>query len=135
MSGHARRVLLPLILLAVLAAPAAADTVHYRNFKSPSGMIRCISLKYDGRGVECGAPYIKEIGELDTYYGLEPHGKAVVGERGDYPGYEHAQERTLHYGDTYGRHGIRCAMRESGLTCRNKDRHGFHLAKGDVRRF
>jgi hypothetical protein len=128
-----RRLALALVL--VFAAPAGADVVHYKNFRSPSKQISCISVKYGGRGIECSATYMEQIGELDTYYALEPHGKSRISERGDYPGYPNAKQRTLHYGDTYKRHGIRCKMRTSGLTCRNKDGHGFHIAKGDLRRF
>lgn len=124
------------ILTALLLPPtASARTVHYKNFVSPSKLISCISVKYGGRGIECSARYIPEIGELDTYYALEPRGRSRIGERGDYPGYADAKQRTLHYGDTYTRNGIRCTMRRSGLTCRNRDTHGFHIAKGDLRRF
>ncbi len=131
------RTLLATAVIAAVAAtgPAEAKTVHYKNFVSPSKLISCISVKYGGRGIECTARYMPRIGELDPYYGLEPRGKAVVGERGDYPGYGNAKRRTLHYGDTYKRHGIRCTMRESGLTCRNRSDHGFHIAKDDLRRF
>ncbi len=125
-----------LLVLAVLVLPASASakTVHYKNFISPSKLISCISVKYGGRGVECSATYMPAK-DLDPYYALEPHGKAKAGERGDYPGYPNVKQRTLAYGDTYKRHGIRCTMLESGLTCRNRDGHGFHIAKGDLRRF
>jgi hypothetical protein len=132
-----RRVsLLAILALLVVAAPASAKVVHYKRFHSPSGMIGCFAMKYGGKGVECFAPYLPpgKYG-TDPYYGLEPHGDAIVAERGDFPGYPNAPERTLHYGDTYKRKGVRCTMRESGLTCRNKDGHGFHLEKGNVRRF
>jgi hypothetical protein len=128
--------LVALLVFACAAVPASAKIVHYKRFVSPSGMIRCYAVKYGGKGVECSAPYLppSKYG-TDPYYGLEPHGKAFLAERGDYPGYPNAKQRTLHYGDTYKRHGIRCTMRESGLTCRNKSGHGFHLAKGDIGRF
>ena len=122
-------------LMLLLPSGATAKTVHYKNFVSPSKLISCISVKYGGPGIECSAPYIPEIGELDTYYALKPRGKSKVGERGDYPGYENAKRRTLHYGDTYKRKGISCTMHEDGLTCRNRSDHGFHIAKGDLRRF
>ena len=130
-----RSFLAAVLSLAALAPGASARTVHYKNFVSPSKLISCLSVKYGGRGIECSAPYIPQIGELDTYYALEPRGRSRLGERGDYPGYPNAKPRTLHYGDTYARHGIRCTMRASGLTCRNRSKHGFHLAKGDLRRF
>ncbi|MEA2123657.1 MAG: hypothetical protein QOI80_439 [Solirubrobacteraceae bacterium] len=131
-----RRLSLAALLVFCLAAvPAGAKVVKYKRFVSPSGMISCLAVKYGGKGVECSASYIEEIGELDTYYALEPHGRSRIGERGDFPGYPNSKQHTLHYGDTYKRKGVRCTMRESGLTCRNKDGHGFHLEKGNVRRF
>lgn len=120
---------------AVVAPSAAAETVKYKRFASPSGQIHCYALKYGGEGIECMAPYLRDRGDLDTYLALEPRGKSRYGERGDFPGYPNSRERTLRYGDTWKRNGIRCKMRESGLTCRNKDDHGFRMAKGDVRRF
>jgi hypothetical protein len=135
--GMTRRLsLIALLALLVVAAPASAKVVHYKNFHSPSGMIGCFALKYGGKGLECFAPYLPpgKYG-TDPYYGLEPHGHAIVAERGDYPGYPHPKDKTLEYGDTWKRHGIRCHMKQSGLTCRNKDAHGFHMAKGDLRTF
>src|SRR4051794_26431248 len=83
--GMIRRVpLIALLALAVFAAPAAAKVVHYKNIRSPSKLIGCISLKYGGKGIECFAPYLPRR-DLDPYYGLEPHGTTDIGERGDYP--------------------------------------------------
>jgi hypothetical protein len=131
-----RASLLALLVLCVLAAPAAAKVVHYKRFHSPTGQIRCLLEKYGGRGIECSAPYLPPAEHgTDPYYGLQPRGEAIVAERGDFPGYPNAKDRTLRYGDTWNRRGIRCRMRESGLTCRNKDDHGFHMAKGDLRTF
>jgi hypothetical protein len=44
--------------------------------------------------------------------------------------------RVLRYGRTqrFGR-GIRCTSRTSGLTCRNRDGHGFFLSRERVRLF
>ena len=105
----------------------------YKRIQSPSKQIHCYAVKY-GSGIECSAPYIKPIGELETFFALKAHGRSHIGERGDYPGYL-VKERTLHYGDKWKRPGIRCTMKTSGMTCRNLDGHGFHLARGDVRRF
>src|SRR3954454_23068876 len=132
-----RRVsLIAILALLIVAAPAAAKVVHYKRFHSPSGMIGCFAEKYDGHGIECFAPYLppSKYGTA-PYYGLQPHGEAELAERGDFPGYPNSKEHTLKYGDTWKRRGIRCHMKESGLTCRNKDGHGFHMAKGDLRTF
>lgn len=129
-----RLALLALIVLGA-AAPAYAKVVHFKNFRSPSKLIGCISLKYGGKGIECFAPYLppSKYG-TDPYYGLEPHGKTQKAERGDYPGYS-VGTYTLGYGVTWKRNGIKCKMRTSGLTCKNLDGHGFHMARGDLRTF
>ena len=114
------------------AAPAAVVTAP--NVVSPSKLISCHAVKYRGPAISCSASYLPRIGELDPYLRLGPRGETSYGERGDYDGYA-AAPRTLRYGDRWRRAGVECAMARSGLTCRNRDGHGFRLAKGDVRRF
>ena len=131
-----RSLLITLLLTvgAALAPPAQARTVDYKNIVSPTRQISCFAVRGRSREIECSAPYLPDIGELDTYLGLRPRGRSILAERGDYPGYT-VPRRTLHYGDTWRRPGIRCTMRRSGLTCRNRDRHGFHIERDNVRRF
>ncbi len=119
----------------VLAGPAAAKTVHHKLFRSPSGQITCNAVKYGGKGIQCSAEYLPAIGEFDPYLGLEPRGKTRYAQRSDFAGFPNARSRTMRYGDVWKRKGIRCKMEQSGLTCRNRSKHGFHLAKGDIRRF
>ena len=125
--------LIALVACALAAAPAAARTVKATDVVSPTGMISCLAVKF-GSGIECSAPYLPDIGELDTYMALKRHGRSILSERGDNPGFGHKPVK-LHYGDTWRRPGIRCAMRTSGLRCHNLDGHGFSIAKGAVRRF
>jgi hypothetical protein len=124
------------VLTLAVAATASAAVVTYKNIVSPSKLISCISLKYDGPGIECMAPYMPpgKYG-TDPYYHLGPHGTTKVGERGDYGGYPGAKRHTLHYGDTWKRPGIRCSIDTGGLTCHNLDHHGFHIGRGTLRRF
>ena len=125
-----------MLITACLLLPASAahaKTITATDVRSPSGLITCWAVKEGTPGIECGAPYLPHT-ELDGYIALHRHGRATLGERGDYPGYGHAR-RTLRYGDTWKRPGIRCAMRTTGLRCRNLDGHGFRLAKGAVLRF
>lgn len=122
-----------LLALAGLCAPASAKTVSYDNIVSPSKLISCWAV-IDSTEIECTAPYLPDIGELDTYLAVRPRGKARISERGDFPGYS-TPRRTLPYGDTWKRPGIRCTLRTNGLTCRNRDGHGFHIQKAHVRRF
>lgn len=116
-----------------IAAPAGA-AVGYLSFVSPSKRISCHAVKYGGPALECSSPDVPRIGELDPYYLLRASGRAVHGQRGDYDGYS-VRPRTLRYGVQWQRRGVTCTMRTSGLTCRNGAGHGFHIARGDTRRF
>ena len=122
----------------VLAAASAgtdapAATVTNENVVSPGKHISCWAVMHSTE-IECTAPYLPDIGELDTYLALRPRGTARLSERGDFPGFA-TPPRTLGYGDTWKRPGIRCTMSKIALTCRNRDGHGFRIQRGDVRRF
>lgn len=135
MSIRYPRVVLVAVLPAILYATAVASarTVEYKNVVTPSKLISCLAV-VDSTAIECTAPYLRGIGDLDTFLALSPRGKARLGQRGDFPGYR-SLRRTLRYGDTWRRPGIRCSSRTTGLTCTNRDEHGFHIQKGHVRRF
>lgn len=123
-----------LVLAAASAgADAPAATVTNENVVSPGKRISCWAVMRSTE-IECTAPYLPDIGELDTYLALRPRGTARLSERGDFPGFA-TRPRTLRYGDTWKRPGIRCTLRRTALTCRNRDGHGFHIQRGDVRRF
>lgn len=125
-----------LAIVAALAGPgaaASAKTVTAYNIVSPSKLISCWAV-LQSTEIECSAPYLPDIGELDSYFALRPRGTAKLAQRGDFPGHS-TPRRTLRYGDTWVRPGIRCTMRTSGLTCRNRDNHGFHMQRGNTRRF
>jgi len=136
-SNRLRRVIPRALLLAAVAvfagsSAASAKVVAYKNIVSPGKLISCYAVQHSSK-IECMAPYLPDVGEFDTYLALRPRGRSILAERSDYPGYT-SPRRTLHYGDTWVRPGVRCVMRMDGLTCRNKDRHGFHIQKGHVRR-
>jgi len=115
------------------ASSAPAKTVTFFNVVSPSKMISCYAV-LQSSAIECTAPYLPDRGDLDPYLRLKPRGHSHSGQRGDFPGHS-TPRHTLHYGDTWKRPGIRCRMRRTGLTCRNRDHHGFHVQRGNVRRF
>jgi hypothetical protein len=121
------------VLMAGIAGMASAKTVTAYNVVSPSKLISCWAV-LQSTEIECTAPYLPDVGDLDSYFSLRPHGTAKLAQRGDFPGHS-TPRRTLRYGDTWVRPGIRCAMRTTGLTCRNRDSHGFHIQKGHTRRF
>ena len=135
MSRSGSRAVATLLFLALASscATAQAKTVSYKNIRSPSGLIQCYAV-VGHDDIQCLAPYLPDIGEFDTYFGLRPRGRTILAQRSDFPGYS-SPVRTLRYGDTWKRPGIGCTMRTSGLTCRNRDGHGFHIQKGHVRRF
>ena len=125
--------MLALLAATSMGAVASAATVNSKNIGSPGAVITCWAVM-GSTEIECTAPYLPDIGELDTYLAVRPRGRARMSERGDFPGFA-APRRTLHYGDTWQRPGIRCTMHTTGLTCRNRDGHGFRIQKGHVRRF
>ena len=122
-----------IVVSASVCSGASAKTVTAYNIVSPSKLISCWAV-LQSTEIECTAPYLPDIGELDSYFALRPNGKARLSQRGDFPGHS-TPRRTLRYGDTWVRPGIRCTMRTSGLTCRNRDSHGFHMQRGNTRRF
>lgn len=121
------------VAMAASVGVASAKTVTAYNVVSPTKLISCLAV-LDRTEIECSAPYLPDIGELDSFFALRPRGTAKLSERGDFPGHS-TPRRTLQYRDTWVRPGIRCTMRRSGLTCRNRDNHGFHMQKGNTRRF
>jgi hypothetical protein len=121
------------VALTGCSAVASAKTVTAYNIVSPSKLISCWAV-LQSTEIECTAPYLPDIGDLDSYFSLRPRGTAKLAQRGDFPGHS-TPRRTLRYGDTWARTGIRCTMRTTGLTCRNRDGHGFHIQKGNTRRF
>jgi len=136
MSGRRIARLHAVAVVAALAGPgavASAKTVTAYNIVSPTKLISCWAV-LQSTEIECSAPYLPDIGDLDSYFSLRPHGAAKLGQRGDFPGHS-TSRRTLRYGDTWVRPGIRCTMRTTGLTCRNRDSHGFHIQRGKSRRF
>jgi len=125
-------------LLAPAGAASAAAPVRWHNVVSPTKKIRCYQLKYGGPGVECfvaGLPRTSSFG--DPIIRLGARGGATYGSRSDFPGYS-GRFRTLRYGRTWwtGKGGkIRCTMRSTGLTCRNRAGHGFRAAANATVRF
>ena len=65
---------------------------------------------------------------------LPGSGRASVprcaGDPGPFLGFElHRHIRTLRYGRHWSGAGMRCTSRTRGLTCRNRDGHGFFLSR------
>ena len=125
-----------LLTIVLIPAVASAKVSTAKVVDTPSGLISCYAtIPVEGSGIVCSATYLTAPGnDGDPEITLKRHGASALGRRGDYGGYN-VRPAKLGYGDTWKRPGIRCSLATSGLTCRNLDGHGFHLAKGDVRRF
>jgi len=145
-------------LLLALALPltASAGTTSFQFFQTPSHNIGCAystspqHLRCDIRtGLKPPPPKPKGCQNDWTFgYQLSGRGPArwgagfFIGERGrasvvcasgaiNFP-----PQTTLRYGQTWRKlGGFSCTSRKSGLTCRNKNGHGFFLSKEPSRRF
>jgi hypothetical protein len=122
-----RAVALACLALALLPALASATV---RAFRSPSGAIGCIYYRDpDTRAfVRCDVQ-----GTGDRAWRIRAHGKArrihVTDSALD------PRSPVLAYGKTRDFGSLRCTSRVSGLTCKNRDGHGFRLSRERQRTF
>jgi len=125
------------VVSGVLAAPAAgAPSLTTKTFRTPSKNISCAYYPASATG--------RAVFRCDLFSGLHPkparhcdvdwtgasmgpRGKAGPTCAGDTVYDAHAP--TLAYGKTFSYGGITCTSRATGLTCHNRDRHGFFLSR------
>jgi hypothetical protein len=127
------------LMLLVLAAPAGASAADPSAWQSPSGNIGCIyireQLRCDMRKLGNAAP--KRPASCDFDYG-NAFGIGRDGVKGvrlcvsDFAG---GAGPKLKYGRTWKRGGFSCRIRESGVRCTNRLKHGFELRLGRQRLF
>ena len=109
-----------------LATPASAKTTQAKVVSY--GKISCYAtIPAAGRGIICSSPTLPDTGELDPYVGLNPHGKSILSERGDYAGFSNVKRVKLALHDRWVWHGIRCTAGKDGMSCLNRDDKGFHI--------
>ena len=135
-------VVLLLVAAATVAAGGGASADSFGFFKTPSGKIVCQWGTDTGGSIVCGVstglhPPIPKAGavcrHLD-YVGnrvsLQSTGRvqliACTGDAGPFA--DPAHTVYLHYGKTWRAAGLTCAEAVEGLTCRNRDGHGFFLS-------
>ncbi len=129
--------LLPLLL----AGPALAD--DYIGFQSPTGNIHCAIYRFDGRTeARCDLrsytpSYSRRPPDCDLDWGMAfavgASGKgalACVGDTVQDPG-----NPVLPYGEAVSLGGISCVSAKTGMTCTNREGHGFSVAKAKQRIF
>ena len=138
-------------VLLALAAPAGAGTDGFGFFKTPSGKIVCqwATGGTPSASVECGVttglkPPIPRSGVACQHFdyvgnrvSLSVTGRvekiACAGDAGPFGDPGHTVY--LHYGKTWSAPGLTCKETTNGLTCRNRDGHGFFLGLRGWRTF
>jgi hypothetical protein len=119
----------------VLASAALSVAAPSPGFRMPSGNVGCVA----GPGaMRCDIlsglrPEPRGRCELDwTGLTLSPTGRAQPACAGDTV--FNPRFPVLAYGRTWTRAGFVCISRRTGLECRNRQRHGFVLAREGWRR-
>jgi hypothetical protein len=140
------RILAFTFLFTSLLTPALAsdETVEFR---APSGNILCASYldpETNKAKVRCdminganGEPLLPMPADCDAGWGnmfiVNESGKAGLECAGDLAANPTAP--VLDYGLQMERYGIICSSEKSGMTCTNKDGHGFFLSRAKQRLF
>jgi Family of unknown function (DUF6636) len=133
---------LVLIGMAALIFAAPALALNAKTFRTPSKNIACAyyPVSITGRAVfRCDLlsglkPRPARHCDVDwTGASMGPRGKAGPTCAGDTV-YER-RAPILAYGRTWSYGGISCTSRATGLTCRNRDGHGFFLSRQSWRVF
>jgi hypothetical protein len=139
-----------LVLSPVAAAAGASSSSGF--FKTPSGKIVCLWARggHPSALVVCGVstglkPPIPKAGhpecahldyegnrvELDVTGRAQP--QPCVGDAGPFG--DPAHTVFLRYGHSWSAPGLTCTSAAAGLTCRNRDGHGFFLSLRSWRTF
>ena len=131
-------------LLAGGAGTAPASTDGFGFFKTPSGKIVCqwASGGSPSASVECGVetglkppipkggPGCLHLDYVGNRVSLSVTGRVqpvpCAGDAGPFAA--PAKTVYLHYGKTWSASGLSCTAATKGLTCRNRDGHGFFLS-------
>jgi uncharacterized protein DUF6636 len=125
-----------LVVVVLASAAAAAPPLHSKTFRTPSRNISCAFFPASVTGTamfRCDllsglSPEPKQHCEGDwTGASMRLHGRAGPTCAGDTVYDQRAP--ILAYGRTWTRAGLSCISRMTGLTCRNRDGHGFFLAR------
>jgi uncharacterized protein DUF6636 len=118
------------------AAAAAASPLHSKTFRTPSRNIGCAYYDASITGTA--------IFRCDLLSGLHPEparrcegdwtgaSMSLRGRAGPTCAGDTVYDRRapiLAYGRVWSRAGLTCTSRMTGLTCRNRDGHGFFLAR------
>jgi hypothetical protein len=110
------------VVLGALSAPGPAAAAV--DLRTPKGAAYCDLTRVSARlSLVCWTPY---DGFTAT---MRVRGRATTRYVGDREGHTPRVRRVLRYGQTWRSRGFRCTSRRSGVTCRNRDRHGWWLGR------
>ena len=130
------------VVWTIAGTRADAAATKFEAFRTPSGNIYCGYLPRSGpspASLRCDirsglSPEPRRRCELDwTGLGLGPTGRGYAVCAGDTVAVQGA--RVLAYGATWRRNGLSCGSTREGLTCLNRNRHGFFLSRARWRVF
>jgi hypothetical protein len=116
------------------ATPAAADELLF--FRSPSGNIHCLLTDGEWAGARCDIlqftpSFTRAPPGCDLDWGMAfwvaPSGPGELACVSDSVAEPTAQ--TLPYGGTISLGGISCTSEKTGMTCVNRQGHGFRVAR------
>jgi len=130
------------ISAAALVSSASLGAAKYPSFKTPSGNIVCghsgrsDSAVYVACGIESGLRPAPRNTCVDLDYSgkrmsLRASGRAVIDLCAGDPGPFLLKDTApvLGYGSSWHGRGITCMSRRTGLTCTNRNGHGFSLSR------
>jgi hypothetical protein len=143
------RVVRLVVLALALLLPAAAQASSVTAFATPSGNIVCVGFGKPQPAVSCAIrsglkppaprvhPDCDHLDYVDDRIDLHPTGRAqpVPCEGDPGPLALASSAHVLAYGKTWRGDGVRCASARTGLTCTNRQGHGFFLSRERWRRF
>jgi hypothetical protein len=151
-----RRLAVTLLGAAALAATVSAPTSSAGSpavlpgFKSPSGNIKCLYIPGPPAFVWCSIAHANYAKQLTAYcaqprigvdwagFSLGAKGKGSVECTGGVlydPQRQHPRYVTLAYGKTWRHGAFTCTSATTGVTCRNRARHGILVSRESYRLF
>ncbi len=129
-------------LAMLLAGPAAAQ--DFVVFRSPTGNIHCLMPEREGdwQGVRCDIleaeisyPLRPADCELDWGHAFEVPGQGSAGLACAGDTVATPDSPVLDYGRQITHAGVTCTSEKTGMTCVNRDGHGFSLSRARQRLF